>query len=103
MNLLRETLDILSQHGKRLDDVVAICNNSFQITKQDFIEYADMEYDNGYGCEEINPNLKLIGEDFWLERNTYDGSEWWEYKTFPQYSNLPYKKADEYTLRVQWD
>ena len=25
----------------------------------------------------------VVGNNWWLERHEYDGSEWWEYKQFP--------------------
>ena len=28
-------------------------------------------------------SLVVVGKDFWLERNNYDGSEWWEFKQVP--------------------
>lgn len=95
VNLLQETIHELEAHGKTLDDVQVICGNKFQITKEEFLRLADIEYDNGFGGAEIAGDLTLVGEDFWLERREYDGSEWWEYKTMPT-TDLPVKKA--YTL-----
>lgn len=52
----------------------------------EFIEVANtIEYDAGYGTQEINKHLVIVFEDgSWLERAEYDGSEWWEYKDTPQ-------------------
>lgn len=25
----------------------------------------------------------VVGDDWWLERHEYDGSEWWEFKRLP--------------------
>lgn len=55
----------------------------------DILEFREsamgIEYDEGYGVQEINEHLVIVFDDgSWLERAEYDGSEWWEYKTVPQ-------------------
>jgi len=32
----------------------------------------------------IRNDLYVVGEDWWLERGEYDGSEWWEFKRLPE-------------------
>lgn len=78
-NLLEETKEILEQHSKTFDDIIFVGDRSThtKMTVKDFLEHANVEYKNGYGIEEINTDLILVGKDFWLERNTYDGSDWW--------------------------
>lgn len=102
-NLLQETIEVLNEHNKTLDDVVCICDIgerwdrekreyidfSGRISVEDFKKIADRKYDSGFGCAEVNENLLVIGDDFWLERREYDGSEWWEYQVFPDYKNVP--------------
>lgn len=94
-NLLRETISELEEHGKTLDDVVWIGEEArinyytkeiidgYTISKSQFLELANRNYDDGYGGLEVNEHLLVVGKDFWLERYDYDGSEWWEYKTQP--------------------
>ena len=89
MNLWKETLDVLTEHGKTFDDVVAIRGHLFRITKDDFRRYANAEYYEGFGAQEVAPDLLVIGTDFWLERHEYDGSEWWEFKEMPKYDSYP--------------
>lgn len=98
MNLYEETIKALSNNGKTLDDVVAICGSEFQITKEDFVRLAQTEYDNGYGAPEVAQDLLVIGADFWLERQEYDGSEWWEFKQAPKYKELPFKPVTAMTI-----
>ena len=98
MNLLIETKEKLAEHGKTLDDVVAICCSDFQITKEDFIKYSNTSYDASYGSPEVANDLLVIGNDYWLERHEYDGAEWWEYKTMPKYENLPFKHITALTV-----
>ena len=93
-NLREETISFLKEHGKKWSDVVGVCGNDFQITKDQFWELANKMYDSGYGGNEVAIDLKVVGKDFWLERHEYDGEEWWEYKEIPNLSALPVKKVD---------
>jgi hypothetical protein len=83
MNLLYETIKVLAEEGKTLDDIVAIGNHTHSMTVEEFIRLADTEYDDGYGGQEVAEDLYLVGEDFWLDRGEYDGSEWWEFNRMP--------------------
>jgi len=85
MNLLQETLEILSEHGKTKDDVLWCGSEAFgYFTWEDFEELANDDYNESYGLQEVVTDLLIVGKDFWLERHEYDGSEWWEYKSFPK-------------------
>ena len=90
MNLLNETRDILLSNNKTFDDVIFIGDRTThtKMTVKDFLEHANVEYNGGYGIEEINTKLILVGKDFWLERHEYDGSEWWEYKSMPNINDF---------------
>lgn len=44
-------------------------------------------YDSGYGKSEVAEDLVIVGDGWWLERNEYDGAEWWEYKETPKQIN----------------
>ena len=88
-NLLNETIEDLAKHNKTFDDVIGICGDDFQISIEDFKNLANKEYNDGYGGQEVASDLKIVGEDFWLERHEYDGSEWWEYKSIPNLNVLP--------------
>lgn len=91
-NLLRETEELLKSNDKSLTDIhwVGTRDGKFVCTFKDFIDYAqDLEYDDGYGGAEINTYLVIVGNDWWLERGEYDGSEWWEFKTVPEQVDVP--------------
>ena len=90
MNLLNETRDILLSNNKTFDDVIFSGDRTThtKMTVKDFLEHANVEYNGGYGIEEINTKLILVGKDFWLERHEYDGSEWWEYKSMPNINDF---------------
>ena len=90
MNLLNETRGILVSNNKTFDDVIFVGDEAThtKMTVKEFLEHANFEYDDGYGSEEINTDLILVGKDFWLERHEYDGSEWWEYKSMPNVNDF---------------
>lgn len=89
-NLKQETLEILAKNGKTAEDVLWIGLSLFdevnyvELPKEKFWRCADRVYDNGYGGQEVDFSLVVVGKDWWLERAEYDGSEWWEYKTMPE-------------------
>lgn len=88
-NLLEETVSMIEGNGKNKSDVLFVSlkdkpnNESAWFSWDEFSALSNFEYDSGYGCEEINDTLMVVGEDFWLERHEYDGSEWWEFKKLP--------------------
>jgi hypothetical protein len=48
-----------------------------------FLDSLDFDYSNGYGL----PNLFgmiWFADGVWMERGEYDGSEWWEIRTYPE-------------------
>ncbi len=84
MNLLKETLGILIGNGRKPSDVLWCGSSDFgYFSWEDFAEIADIEYSEGYGSAEIATDLLIVGQDFYLERREYDGSEWWAFKLFP--------------------
>ena len=103
-NLLKETIEKLNQNNKKEEDVVCVyCKISswddyndkeYKTTFELFKKYADFLYDDGFGGNEISLSLKIIGSDFWLERGEYDGSEWWDYKTFPNVENAEFVDSE---------
>lgn len=95
INLLKETMEILKEHNKTFKDVRWIGGDDFTISVESFKVLADKEYDNSYGSPEIATDLKVVGDDWWLERSEYDGSEWWEFKTMPA---RPRKERKIHTL-----
>lgn len=87
-NLKEETLSELESHGKTKEDIRWIGCNKFKIPINLFWKLADKEYDSGYGGVEVAPDLLIVGDNWWLERHEYDGSEWWEYKEKPKEPKL---------------
>ena len=93
-NFLAETKDVLAASGKVPADVrwVGVLKPSWSKegdgpsagTWDDFECLANFDYDSGYGGNEVASHLVIVGDDWWLERGEYDGSERWEFKTLPQ-------------------
>lgn len=86
-NLLAETLDVLSDNGKKPQDVLWVGDYSgrHRCSWDEFAELArDLNYDSGYGGNEIAGNLVVVGSDWWLSRGEYDGSEWWNFNVKPE-------------------
>ena len=83
-NLWKETLEDLAYYGKTVSDIRFIEGNGYEIKLENFMEIASKyNYDDGYGWQEVPIDLKIVGDNWWLERHEYDGSEWWEYKQRP--------------------
>ena len=84
-NLWEETISELTIHGKSFDDVKYIQGANFGITKENFERVAKKsKYHSGFGAAEVADDLVVVGDNWWLERHEYDGSEWWEYKEKPK-------------------
>jgi hypothetical protein len=82
INLLEETIEYLKRHNKTLKDVLFCGGNEYKFSVKKFKKLANIKYDNSYGTQIIARDLKVYGEDWWLERHEYNGAEWWEYKSF---------------------
>lgn len=98
-NLKEETLKVLHNHGKRKEDVKYVCGAEFQISLEQFWKLADTEYDSSYGAPEIATDLMLIGDDFYMDRGEYDGSEWWDFNTMPDKTRLPIREITALSVR----
>lgn len=82
-NLLEETLKVLHENGKSENDVKFVESFPLITDWESFKRNANFIYDEGYGLPVISSNLKIVGDTWWLERDEYDGSEWWSYKVHP--------------------
>jgi len=82
-NLLKETLEVLNVNRKKEKDVLWVGNLNYHFSWDKFKELADKEYKSGFGSQNVAIDLLIVGENWWLERHEYDGSEWWEFKVMP--------------------
>lgn len=87
-NLLIETIECLKSHGKTSEDVRWVGSKLYGYFSWDvFTKLSDQEYHAGYGGAEVATDLLVVGDNWWLERGEYDGSEWWEFKSYPNKPN----------------
>lgn len=49
---------------------------------ENFWEFLDFEYDESYGSQELSGTV-WFEDGTWLDREEYDGSEWWELRARP--------------------
>ena len=85
-NLLQETLTALSGAKKTARDVrwVGKSDGTKILTWEKFATLiSELVYTSGFGGNALQLDLVVVGDDWWLERGEYDGSEWWEFKTLP--------------------
>lgn len=82
-NLKEETLKTLKDCGKTIEDVLWVSNGKIRLPIDAFLSAADRLYDSGFGNIEVIEDLVIVGDNWWLERAEYDGSEWWEFKALP--------------------
>jgi hypothetical protein len=82
MNLLEETIEDIKSSGHTEKDIIFIGSeqSGHSCSWEEFKTLADIEYDCGFGAQEIATDLIIAFEDgskMW--RHEYDGSERWEY------------------------
>ena len=81
--LYEETVKVLKENGKEPSDVKFVCAFPFITDWEHFRINSNFHYDSGYGSTEINMQLKIVGDNWYLRRQDYDGSEWWEFEQMP--------------------
>lgn len=113
MNVKKELLTIMAKFGKTIKDIkginITLKRDSWDSDMWCYLYYRsilkasildanfnqlesklnllDFNYDNGYGSQQLF-GCVVFTDGSWLERHTYDGSEWWEYKKEPNLDDL---------------
>ena len=84
-DLIQETKDYISALGYKKEDIDWIGCRDFRIPIDCFWDSPPQMYDDGYGTEEVATDLVIVFKDnSWIERDSYDGSEWWTRKALPR-------------------
>lgn len=87
-NSLKETIECIVSYGKSTDDVKWVGDEYIYFTWNEFVELAkDLNYDPGFGGNEVIGELMVVGTDWWMSRGEYDGSEWWNFNMLPKIPN----------------
>jgi hypothetical protein len=82
VNLKVETLMVLDRLDYTIDDIAWVGSDELEIPVDRFFELADQEYDSDFGSAKVCRDLIICMKDgSWFERDEYDGSEWWQYRT----------------------
>lgn len=85
--LVKDTIEYLEELGYEESDVlwVGSRDGEFAMSWVDFKDkFKNLKYYAGYGTQEIAADLVVVGDNWWLEREEYDGSEGWAYKKYPK-------------------
>ena len=106
-NLLEETIEDIARSGHKPEDIIFIGSEAsgHRCTWEEFQALANVDYDAGYGAQEIASDLIIVfrdGAKMW--RHEYDGSERWDYSEpfkMPEQS-LPIKRLKVPADRVGW-
>lgn len=111
--LLSETIDKLKRYGQEVSDVCYVivvaddrvfnADRLAWISWEQFSSVADFEYDKGHGNVEIQLELTVVGEDWWLERREYDGAEWWVYQKLPLKPKKHLASVEKQHLLDSWE
>ena len=86
MNLVKETIERIKEEGHLELDIewVGSKDGKYGMSWDSFKEtFGRIEYDCGYGCQEVAKDLVVVGDGWWLERREYDGAEGWSFKSMP--------------------
>jgi len=87
INAKDELLKVLKENNKSVDDIISIGIRIYTYDNEpktiNSVDDLDINYNNGYGSQNLYGYV-LLKNNTWLERNEYDGSEWWEYTDYTQ-------------------
>ena len=87
---LEELEDVLENIEKVVSGIkainIAIINRDYEkivhVKRVEDLSLLNVEYDDGYGSQELE-GIVLFDDGTWLEREEYDGSEWWRFLATP--------------------
>jgi hypothetical protein len=85
-NLYLETMESLARNNRCPNDVLWVDSRDgrYALGWSTFAELAsNVEYDSGFGAQEVATDLVVVGRGWWLDRREYDGSECWAFNTAP--------------------
>lgn len=71
----------LQKYKKTLDDILFVTTDGQKY--KNFDEFLELLYERNHICCKCLCKLKVIGKDWYLEKHTYEKTEFWVYKTIP--------------------
>lgn len=88
INAKGEFLDIVKKY-KVIASNITIFDEQFKLRPlysdeeyTNFLNLLDIEYDSGFGTQHLF-GVIYCEDGVWMQRNEYDGSEWWEIYSYP--------------------
>lgn len=89
-NLKTELNKLLKWHNKSTQDIDYIILNNKLLPLNKFLKAYDVEYNDGYinTDKELNESLKIVGIDFVIYVDNYDGAKSLSYLSIPNESDL---------------
>lgn len=103
MNLLKETQGVLVANNKSMDDVVWVGSRDGYITLETFVDLANSEYSSGFGAQEVASDLIIVGENWWMTRIEYDGSERWDFHSMEHLQKPKNEMKARRVMGGMWD
>ena len=100
-NLLTETLEILERSGKSENDVKWVGSSFGWYTWDEYKEAArEIDYIPRAKCTRVAYDLMIVGNGWWLERESGNRIEHWVFRTSPRRPRrklpmAPFMNADE--------
>lgn len=84
-NFKEEILDVLKFYDKTTKDIEWLGLNGCVIENdiENFLFLADIEHEVGFGCPTIDDSFFIVGKDWWIEVDDYDGYQDLVFKTKP--------------------
>lgn len=79
-DITRETYDFVKKQYVEIEIRLPVGYSEEEFTA--FLTVLDFDYDNGYGTQKLYGKI-WFDDGTWLERDEYDGSEWWRVKAVP--------------------
>lgn len=95
-NFKEEILKILKIYNKTSEDIYFVTDNTVYCSFDEFLNIIqDYEYPFLSKNTNINPYLKIVGNNWWIERKISKNLEYWIYKSLPQ---SPFY----YSANIEW-
>ena len=84
-NFKEEILDVLKFYDKTTKDIEWLGLNGCVIENdiENFLSLADIEHKVGFGCPTIYDSFLIVGKDWWIEVDDYDGYQDLVFRTKP--------------------
>lgn len=103
-NLWNETVEELQHVDKTWSDVKLVVTSAGPITKENYMVAASaFDYNEGFGSQEVDPNLKIVGDGWILIRDEYDGSEWFRFVITETEPTQPFVTIKRFLPYDGWD